>query len=93
MAGIRILEDGRLVLPDGTELDLEYRWLDPEEARSCAESAAIVVHSTGLGTTDISSDPKRIGSLLELVNGNRGAVGARRYRRSGTVALVLYEFH
>lgn len=93
MAGVRILQDGRLVLSDGTKLDLEHVWLGRDEARSCAASADYVVHSTGLGTTDITSDPERIATLLQLVAGGEGDVGARRYKASGTVALVLHQFH
>ena len=93
MAAIRILQRGRLVLPDGAKLDADVVWLTQDEARLVADRADFVVHATGLATTDISADRDRIRDLLKRVDGNTGSVAARPYRSTGIVASVLQEFH
>lgn len=93
MSGIRVLNDGRLVLADGTTLDLEYRWLSKDEARSVAEDADIVVESSGLSSSEVSSDTSAIRELLDDVDESGRPVGARRYSGSGKVALVLMKAH
>lgn len=93
MAGFRVLNDGRLHLPDGRKLDLEHGWLSKDEAVACASSADSIVLSTGLATIDISTDRERIARLLALVDGRQGDVGGRRYKGSGILALVLHDFH
>lgn len=92
MANIRILGDGRLLLPDGVELDLEPVWLSEAVARIVADEADIVVHSSVSHSADISAEQARIDELLRGVNRRTGEVGARRYRGAGLVALVLTEF-
>lgn len=93
MSGIRVLNDGRLVLADGTALGMDHGWLTQEEARSAADDAHVVVASTGLSSSDISSDARRMRELVDEVDVSGRPVGARRYRGSGTVALVLIQSH
>jgi hypothetical protein len=93
MAAIRVLNDGRLALADGTKLDLDVGWLSQLDARSAAEAADLVVFSDVLSSTDISQDSMRIQELLDRVTESGRPVGARRYRGSNMLALVLTRSH
>jgi demethoxyubiquinone hydroxylase (CLK1/Coq7/Cat5 family) len=89
----RILSDFRLVCPDGTKLDMDVRWLSNAEAASAAGTADAVVLSTAVGTSEIAGERQAIHDLIARVDEGVGEVGARLYRGSGRVALVLKEFH
>ena len=93
MSAIRILNDGRLALAARSKLDLDYGWLNKDEARSVAATADVVVASTGLSSSDISSDDRRIRELVGEVDASGQPVGARRYRGCGKVVLVLTQRH
>jgi hypothetical protein len=93
MAAIRVLNDGRLVLAGGTKLDLDVGWLSQLDACSAAAAADLVVVSDGLSSTDISQNSLRIQELLDGVNESGRPVGARRYRGSNMLALVLTRSH
>ncbi len=93
VTAIRVLNDGRLALPDGTKLDLDHMWLSQLDAQSAASVANLVVESDGLSSTNISEDSLRIQKLLDGVDESGRPVGVRRYRGSNIVALVFTRWH
>jgi len=92
MAGIRFLDDGRLILPSGATLNRGGPWLAPVEAAALLASADVVIHRAYPNASDISTDPETVRSLISRVTQPATEVGAIRYTGSGLTALVLDEF-
>jgi len=92
MAGIRFLDDGRLILPCGATLNRGGAWLAPVEAAELLGSADVVIHRAYPRALDISTDPATVRSLIDRVTQPATEVGAIRYTGSGLTALVFDEF-
>lgn len=92
MAGIRFLDDGRLILPSGATLDRGGEWLAPGDAANLLSSADFVIHRAYPKASDISADQSVIQGLVARVARPASDVGAIQYTGSGLTALVLDEF-
>lgn len=92
MTGIRFMPDGRLKLESGELLDRSDR-IDSVRATAVANAGIRVLLSSYPYTTDITSDPARVQSMVAAIENPPKDYGARIFSRGDSRVLVIEHFH